>query len=46
MAILIDGVVVTAPVIMDALRDEAVIDGHLTKKEAELIVAGITIPVR
>jgi hypothetical protein len=43
MAILIDGEVIMAPVIRDALSDYAVIDGRLTEKEAERIVAGILI---
>jgi hypothetical protein len=46
MAILIDGVVVTAPVVRSVLNGSAVIEGHLTKQEAERIVAGITIPAR
>ncbi len=46
MAILIDGVVVTAPVVRSVLSESAVVEGHLTKQEAERIVAGITIPTR
>lgn len=46
MAILIDGVVVAAPVVNSVLSDSAVVEGHLTKQEAERIVAGITIPAR
>ncbi len=43
MAILIDGEVVTAPVVREALGDTAVVDGHITREEAERIVAGIMI---
>lgn len=43
MAILIDGEVVSAPVVMEALNESAVINGYITKEEAERIVAGITI---
>jgi preprotein translocase subunit SecD len=43
MAILIDGEVIMAPVIRDALSEYAVIDGRLTEREAERIVAGILI---
>jgi hypothetical protein len=46
MAILIDGVVVTAPVVNSVFSESAVVEGHLTKQEAERIVAGITIPAR
>jgi hypothetical protein len=46
MAILIDGVVVTAPVVNSVFSKAAVIEGHLTKQEAERIVAGITIPAK
>ncbi len=46
MAILIDGVVITAPVVRSVLSESAVVEGHLTKQEAERIVAGITIPAR
>ena len=46
MAILIDGVVFSAPVVNSVIGDSAVIDGRLTKQEAERIVAGITIPAR
>jgi len=43
MAILIDGEVVTAPVVREALKESAVINGHITREEAERIVAGILI---
>jgi preprotein translocase subunit SecD len=46
MAILIDGVIVTAPVVNSVFSESAVVEGHLTKQEAERIVAGITIPAR
>ena len=46
MAILIDGVVVSAPVVNSVLSESAVVEGHLTRQEAERIVAGITIPAR
>ena len=46
MAILIDGVIACAPVVNSVLNEAAVIEGHLTKQEAERIVAGITIPAR
>ncbi|NLT65757.1 MAG: hypothetical protein GXX84_04055 [Acidobacteria bacterium] len=46
MAILIDGVIVAAPVIRGTLSEAAVVEGKLTKQEAERIVAGITIPSR
>jgi preprotein translocase subunit SecD len=46
MAILIDGVVVTAPVVNSVISEAAVVEGHLTKHEAERIVAGITLPAR
>jgi hypothetical protein len=42
-AILIDGEVVAAPVVTSPIAESAVIDGHLTKKEAEKIVAGMII---
>ena len=42
-AILIDGEVVAAPVVNSPIAESAVIDGHLTKKEAEKIVAGMII---
>ncbi len=43
MAILIDGEVVTAPVVREPLNESAVINGHISKAEAERIVSGITI---
>jgi hypothetical protein len=43
MAILIDGEVISAPVVMDAIAETAVINGNITKEEAEKIVAGIMI---
>jgi hypothetical protein len=46
MAILIDGVVVAAPVVNSVISESAVVEGHLTKHEAERIVAGITLPAR
>jgi preprotein translocase subunit SecD len=46
MAILIDGVVVSAPVVNDVISDVAVINGHITKQEAERIVAGITVSIK
>ncbi len=42
MAILIDGQVVTAPMIMDATGESAKIDSY-TKEQAEKIVAGMKI---
>ncbi len=46
MAIIIAGVVFSAPVVNSVISDSAVIDGRLTKHEAERIVAGITIAAR
>lgn len=43
MAILIDGEVVTAPVVMEALNDSAVVNGYISREEAERIVTGIMI---
>jgi hypothetical protein len=43
MAILIDGEVITAPIVRDTISDSAVINGKITKEEAERIVAGIQI---
>ncbi|MBN1126580.1 MAG: hypothetical protein JXA82_16355 [Sedimentisphaerales bacterium] len=43
MAILIDGEVISAPVVRDVLNESAVINGNITKEEAERIVKGITI---
>ena len=39
----VDGEVVTAPVVMEALSEAAVVNGYITREEAERIVAGITI---
>jgi hypothetical protein len=41
MAILVDGAVMTAPVVRSAIGQSAVIDGHYTKAEADTIVAGL-----
>jgi hypothetical protein len=41
MAILIDGVVVMAPVVRSPISDSAVITGHFTQAEAERIADGI-----
>ncbi|MBI3492220.1 MAG: hypothetical protein HY047_10635 [Acidobacteria bacterium] len=41
LAILVDGEVVSTPVVRDPIRTSAVIDGHYTRAEAERIVAGI-----
>jgi hypothetical protein len=41
MAILVDGAVMTAPVVRAAIGKSAVIDGHYTKAEADTIVAGL-----
>jgi hypothetical protein len=43
MAILIDGEVVSAPRVMQPLDESPVINGDITKEEAEKIVAGIII---
>ncbi len=43
MAILIDGEVVTAPVVREALNESAVVNGYISREEAERIVAGIMI---
>jgi hypothetical protein len=43
IAILIDGEVVTAPTVRDATAESAIINGHMTKEEAEKIVAGMRI---
>jgi hypothetical protein len=41
VALLIDGVVVVAPVVRSPISDSAVISGHYTRAEAERIAAGI-----
>jgi preprotein translocase subunit SecD len=41
MAILIDGEVVAAPIVMEPIAAEASINGHFTREEAEKIVAGM-----
>jgi hypothetical protein len=41
IAILVDGVVVTAPVVQSTISDSAVISGHYTRTEAERIADGI-----
>jgi preprotein translocase subunit SecD len=43
MAILIDGEVISAPRVMQPIAESAVINGNITKEEAERIVAGIKI---
>jgi preprotein translocase subunit SecD len=43
VAILIDGHVVTAPVVRSEISNSAVIDGNYTNAEAERIVAGISM---
>ncbi len=44
MAVLVDGVVVVAPVVRSVISDSAEISGQYTKAEAERIVNGIGIP--
>jgi hypothetical protein len=43
VAILIDGVVVTAPTVRSAISDSAVISGNFTRAEAERIAEGIAM---
>jgi hypothetical protein len=43
MAILLDGLVVMAPVVRSPIGDSAVVTGHFTKTEAERIVNGVGI---
>ena len=43
MAILIDGEVVSAPVVREPIAESAVINGNITKAKAERIVAGMKV---
>jgi len=43
MAILIDGEVITAPTVRSPIAESAIINGKITKEEAEKIVAGMRI---